>query len=96
MSDKPVEPAASDEELACKIEIHLAMNEGSPGFLLSPVDFKRILRALRCNDREKMVLAGLNALKNCYPRDLVFANVGFTLGVVRTVVDGIRAARVLL
>lgn len=89
MSDKPVDAATSDEELARKIEVHLALDDGSPGFLLNQADFKRILVALRRNDREKMALAGLNSLKRRYPQDLAFANAGFTLGVVRAVVDGI-------
>jgi hypothetical protein len=90
MDDKPVDPAESDEELARKIETHLALDEGSPGFLLNHADFQRIVRALR-PDRERMVLAGLNGVKVRYAQDLAFANAGFTLGVVRAIVNGILA-----
>ena len=51
------------------------------------------LRALRLadrlKDREAVCLRGLNALKHRYPNDLAFSNAGFTLGVVRAIVDGI-------
>jgi hypothetical protein len=47
-----------------------------------------ILRALHiAADREAAVIRGINALTARYPHDLAFANAGFTLGVVRTIVD---------
>lgn len=35
------------EELARKIELHLKLDEGSPGFLLNRADFERVVVALR-------------------------------------------------
>ena len=92
MNYRPVEPSASNEELSRKIETHLRLDEGSPGFLLNRADFERIVCALR-PDREAMALAGLNELKRRYPQDLAFANSGFTLGVVRAVLDGAIGSR---
>lgn len=41
----------------------------------------------RLHDREAATVRGLNALKTKYPTDLCFANTGFTLGVIRCVID---------
>jgi hypothetical protein len=45
--------------------------------------------AERMSDGEAMALAGLNALKAAYPNDLAFANTGFTLGVVQTIITSV-------
>jgi hypothetical protein len=51
----------------------------------------RITEALYAN-REELVLTGVKSLVAQYPRDLAFANAGFTLGVARAVVDGVLPA----
>lgn len=43
------------------------------------------------DDREKLYTKGLNALRAKYPRDMVFANAGFAIGVVHCIVDAVLA-----
>lgn len=44
-------------------------------------------------NREALILAGLKSLTDAYGRDFAFANAGFTIGVVRAVIDGICPTR---
>jgi hypothetical protein len=45
--------------------------------------------AVRLADMDRAVLIGLNAIAAKYPRELAFANTGFTMGVVRTIIDAL-------
>ena len=63
----------------------LGGNNESPGAIM----LRSLELAERLRDREKLVIAGLNALKACYPNDLLFANTGFALNVVRAIIGGV-------
>lgn len=63
----------------------LGGNGESPG----AITLRSLELAERLRDREKLVIAGFNALKARYPNDLLFANTGFALGVVRTIIGGV-------
>jgi hypothetical protein len=69
--------------------IQLFQSLGGNGESPGAITLRSLELAERLRDREKLVVAGLNALQARYPNDLIFANAGFAIGVVRTIIGGI-------
>lgn len=68
------------------LETYIIVREEDGDRELTRAEWDRAFSLLN-GDREQFVLDGLNALKARFPQELAFANAGFTIDVVRCLVN---------